>query len=207
LSVVDSARGQSHSSLGINDIKTLYSGWIGGLDQRVRLKLEPVPEVTVDVIKVPEGGPFSRELAAYLPGSNKISVSAAANLNAGALRSIVFHELGHAFVFNKVSPKALCNWAKVASPWRNQSLDCDSVLSHYAPALRAPHPLSAAPAAFLDSTAEIPSRYAMESIHEYFAESFKIWLKNGEAADRIAGLLSGSYESSPIAVAGSHEIP
>ncbi len=205
--MVDSARGQSQSSLGITDLKTLYAGWVSDLDQRLRLMLEPVPEVTINMIKVTESGPFSRELAAYLPGLNKISFSSAAGLNSGALKSIVFHELGHAFVFNKVSPKTLCNWAKVASPWRNQSLDCDSVLSHYAPSLRAPHPLSAAPAAFLDSTAEIPSRYAMEGIHEYFAESFRVWLENGEAADRIAGLLTGSYESRPIAAAGAHDIP
>jgi hypothetical protein len=169
--------------------------------------LEPLPAVTTDFINVPVGGPFSRELAAYLPALNVISVSPTPRMNAAALRRVIFHELGHAIVLNHVSPMALCNWAKVSSPWRGRSLPCESVSSHYDPALKTPHPLSSAPASYLDSAADIPSRYALESIHEYFAESFSIWLENGEAADRIAGLLAGRYTSNPVAMAGAHGTP
>jgi hypothetical protein len=169
--------------------------------------LEPVPEVTADLMQVTNSGAFSRELAAYIPELNRISVSSRTKLNAVALRRVVFHELGHSFVLNHVSPIVLCNWAKASSPWRNQSLPCESVTSHYDPALKTPHPLSSAPASFLDSAADIPSRYAMESIHEYFAESFGVWLENGVAADRIAGLLAGRYEDRPVAMAGAHGTP
>jgi hypothetical protein len=177
------------------------------MDQRVRLILEPVPEVTTDLRSVTGGSPFSRELAVYLPVLNVISVLPNADLNAAALRRIVFHELGHAFVLKRLSPMALCNWAKAASPWRSLSFDCESVRSHYDPALRAPHPLVSAPASFLDSSAEIPSRYSMESIHEYFAESFSTWLEHGQAAGRISGLLAGRYENRPVAMAGAHGTP
>ncbi len=205
--ISESAHGQSDSAGRLRDIKTLYSSWIAEMDQRVRGILEPVPEVTTDFINVTGSGPFSRELAAYLPALNVISVSQSADLNAAPLRRIVFHELGHAFVLNHVSPTALCNWAKTASPWRSQSLDCESVRSHYDSVLRTPHPLVSAPASFLDSSAEIPSRYSMESIHEYFAESFSTWLEHGQAAGRISGLLAGRYENRPVAMAGAHGTP
>lgn len=205
--ISDLAYGNSDSSSRLADVKILYSSWITELDQHLRLILEPIPEVTTDLINRTGGGPFSRELAAYLPVLNVISVSPSASLNAAALRRIVFHELGHAFVLNHLSPTALCNWAKAASPWRSQSLDCESVRSHYDPVLRAPHPLVSAPASFLDSSAEIPSRYSMESIHEYFAESFCNWLEHGEAAGRINGILAGRYETRPVAMAGEHGTP
>jgi hypothetical protein len=65
--ISESASGQSDSAGRLRDIKTLYSSWIAEMDQRVLQILEPVPEVTIDLINVTGGGPFSRELAAYLP--------------------------------------------------------------------------------------------------------------------------------------------
>jgi hypothetical protein len=107
--------------------------------------------------------------------------------------SVIAHEIGHAYVMSNLSAERLAFLARRFGPWRFKNFVAnDHLLS---PHFFSPHPLFGAPAGTINELENSPSRYALQNVHEWFAECFSIMVKEKL---RRRGLFPEAQSSSDV---------
>jgi hypothetical protein len=88
----------------------------------------------------------------------------------------IAHEVGHAAAFSLLTGSQLVQLAKDYGPWQGVPAFDETIISLWDARLRQRHPDFEAPIYALRSRLGVPSRYALESAHEWFAEIFSVWV-------------------------------
>jgi hypothetical protein len=93
---------------------------------------------------------------------------------------VVAHELGHAFVYLKMTPAELYRWSEELGPWNARFVDDsrEHTASFEDHAFLEAHPLSRAPNQIIGDLPNTPTRYALSNRHEWIAECFASWIVN-----------------------------
>jgi hypothetical protein len=128
-------------------------------------------------------GAFEFRSGGYHPETRTIDIAADSKdvpnstWKGSAFAALFAHELGHALIFSGVQAADLRSLAESAGPWSGlleQTSPDDSLMQ---PLFFHPHPRLNIDAALLESRLGVPSRYALRSVHEWFAEMFSIWIQ------------------------------
>jgi hypothetical protein len=115
---------------------------------------------------------YSKDLRALIVASPKesgLSRLQELELQRQVLQTMA-HEIGHAFAFSSLTPRDLAEVSSRMGPW--QRLKNNSFTSFFSPDFFKRHWLSSATEMSLREFKNIPSRYSLQNIHEWFAESF-----------------------------------
>jgi hypothetical protein len=92
------------------------------------------------------------------------------------LCATIAHEVGHAAAFSFLTGDELVQLAREHGPWQNMAGFDETITSLWDSRLRQRHPDFEAPISILRSHLKVPSRYALENAHEWFAEVFSAWV-------------------------------
>lgn len=118
-----------------------------------------------------KGHDARRNIAAYHPGARAISIGgiltySEKNPSKADIRvlSAIAHEIGHAFLFERVSPEELRNVSEIYGKWHSVFRG-SSPLSLFSSSFLKPYPVPADQNLFV-------SGYATTNVHEWFADSF-----------------------------------
>lgn len=158
-------------------LDTLTTVMINGLSDRTRKKLTRLQYVMTDDSISRDGvdAYYSHDLNALIIGKTSAEESNRPMHHLARTWSVIAHEIGHAFVMSNLSAERLAFLARRFGPWRFEKLSPgDHLLS---PRFFIPHPLFGAPAGAINELENSPSRYALQNIHEWFAECFSAALK------------------------------
>lgn len=150
---------------------------INGLSNNARKKLTRLQYIMADdsISKDGVDAYYSHDLDALIVGKMSDGESSRSKQHLARTWSLIAHEIGHAFVMSNLSAERLAFLARKYGPWRIENLSPgDHLLS---PQFFIPHPLFGAPAGAINELQNSPSRYALQNIHEWFAECFSAMLK------------------------------
>ena len=113
---------------------------------------------------------YSQEMNALIIGKTSDVDSSRSKHQLARTWSVIAHEIGHAYVMSNFTAERLALLAHRFGPWRFANFaSSDHLLS---PLFFSPHPLFGAPAGAINELENSPSRYALQNVHEWFAECF-----------------------------------
>ena len=91
---------------------------------------------------------------------------------------VMAHEVGHAFVYAKMTPQEVLRWSEAYGPWSQENLSNQPPKNFEDAILMSPHPLKEATPRSIGQLNNTPSRYALSNRHEWMAECFATWLSS-----------------------------
>jgi len=113
---------------------------------------------------------YSHEMNALIIGKTSDVNSSRPKHQLARTWSVIAHEIGHAYVMSNFTAERLALLAHRFGPWQFANFtSSDNLLS---PLFFSPHPLFGAPAGAINELENSPSRYALQNVHEWFAECF-----------------------------------
>ena len=148
-----------------------------GLSDNARKKLTRLQYVMADdsISKRGVEAYYSHDLNALIIGQTSGVKSANPTHHLARTWSVIAHEIGHAYVLSSLSAESLAFLARRFGPWRLNAVDSGAHL--FSSQFFRPHPLFGAPAGVINKLENSPSRYALQNVHEWFAECFSSMVK------------------------------
>jgi hypothetical protein len=148
-----------------------------GLSNDVQKKLTRLQYVIADdsISKNGVEAYYSHKLNALIIGKTSAIDSSSPKHYLARTWSVIAHEIGHAYVISNLSAERLALLARRFGPWRFANFaSTDHLLS---PQFFRPHPLFGAHAGAIYDVENAPSRYALQNVHEWFAECFSTMIQ------------------------------
>jgi hypothetical protein len=131
---------------------------------------------------------LSQRFAAFNSQNNKIVLNETLSKQIPAQQILVLaHEVGHAYVYAKMSPDMLFQWSEKYGPWKNETkqITYAKVPKKFEDrVLMQPHQEKDAPARIISGLPNTPSRYALSNRHEWLAECFAQWVSAEISGDK-----------------------
>ncbi len=146
----------------------------------------------------PPKGFFSNELQAIILTTPKeASNNNNNNNNICEFYETLSHEIGHSVVFSLLSPSALRHLAIEFGPWaKHIGLQAPTNLQD--PIFMTPHSDYNMPIEAVLIHNNVPSRYALSNVHEWFAETFSNWVIQTLAEQNITHCLQDDSISNAL---------
>ena len=165
-----------------------------GLSSRSRSKLTKLQYVIADESISRHGvdAYYSHESDALIIGKTHEEGGSDPQKHLAHTMSIIAHELGHAYAMSNLSAERLGHLARRFGPWKFYTPNASDHL--FSPPFFTPHPFFGAPAGAISQLDNAPSRYALQNIHEWFAECFSVALRNNLRRQGLYPNISGASE-------------
>ncbi len=158
-------------------LDTLVAVMMSGLSNNARKKLTRLQFVIADDSISRKGveAYYSYDQKALIIGKTGYAASSNSKYQLAHTWSVIAHEIGHAYVMSNLSAERLAFLARKFGPWRLNDPGLGGDL--FSPVFFRPHLLFGAPAGVINELDNSPSRYALQNVHEWFAECFSTMVK------------------------------